>query len=238
MKILVIGDSIGLPRFAKDTGEVELYYEDTYPEWIRKLALRRFAGEDVLLVNACRHAHTSLHLLRGAANDVCFLQPDVVVLQLGMADLWPAGGRSTPPPFPELSGKDPWVDETEFVQNMERFVAFCLSQPKCRVVVVNIPRCRDRQYRQHPGAWERTERYNRRLEQLTPNLRLALVDAQAVFAELGEAATGSDGIHPTVQCSRQLAEKIVETLARLRDESVGVATERDGRKHDDDCIGG
>ena len=29
MKILVIGDSIGLPRFAKDTGEVELYYEDT-----------------------------------------------------------------------------------------------------------------------------------------------------------------------------------------------------------------
>ena len=238
MKILVIGDSIGLSRFAKDTGEVELYYEDTYPEWIRKLALRRFAGEDILLVNACRHAHTSLHLLRGAANDVCFLQPDAVILQLGMTDLWPAGGRSTSPPFPDLAGKDPWVDESEFAQNMERFVAFCLSQPHCRVVVVNIPRCCDWQYRQHPGARERTERYNRRLEQLTPNSRLALVDAQTLFAELGEAATGSDGIHPTAQCSRRLAEKIVETLARLRDEPVGAATERDGRNHDYGWFGG
>lgn len=238
MKILVIGDSIGLPRFAKHTAEVELYYEDTYPEWVRKLALRRFADEDVLLVNACQHAHTSLHLLRGAANDVCFLQPDAVVLQLGMADLWPAAGRSISPTLAELAGKDPWVDESEFTQNMERFVAFCLSQPTCRVIVVNIPRCHDRQYRQHPGAWERTERYNRRLAQLTPNPRLALVDAQAMFAELGEAATGSDGIHPTAQCSRRLAEIIVETLARLLDESAGAATERDGRKHDDDCIGG
>ncbi len=238
MKILVIGDSIGLPRFAKDTGEVELYYEDTYPEWIRKLALRRFAGEDVLLVNACRHAHTSLHLLRGAANDVCFLQPDVVVLQLGMADLWPAAGRSTPPTLAELAGKDPWVDETEFAQNMERFVAFCLSQPTCRVVVVNIPCCRDRQYRQHPGAQERTRQYNMQLKRIATNSRVDIVDAYALFAELGETATGGDGIHPTAQCSRRLAEIIAETLSRLRDESVGVATERDGRKHDDDCIGG
>lgn len=235
MKILVIGDSIGLPRFAKHTAEVELYYEDTYPEWVRKLALRRFADEDVLLVNACRHANTSVHLLRGAANDVCFLQPDVVILQLGMTDLWPTGGRSTSPPFPDLAGKDPWVDESEFSQNMKRFVNFCLSQTNCRVVVVNIPRCCDRQYQQHPGARERTERYNRRLEKLTPNLRLALVDSQNLFAQLGEAATGSDGIHPTAQCSRRLAEEIVDTLARMRDEPVGATTERDGRNH---CYGG
>ena len=137
----------------------------------------------------------------------------------------------------ELAGKDPWVDESEFAQNMERFVAFCLSQPRCRVVVVNIPRCCDRQYRQHPGARERTERYNRRLEQLTRNPRLALVDAQAVFAELGEVATGSDGVHPTAQCSRRLAEQIVETLARLRDEPVGAASERNGRNQYYGCVG-
>ena len=73
---------------------------------------------------------------------------------------------------------------------------------------------------------------------MTPNSRLALVDAQTLFAELGEAATGSDGIHPTAQCSRRLAEKIVETLARLRDEPVGAATERDGRNHDYGWFGG
>jgi lysophospholipase L1-like esterase len=231
VKILVIGDSIGLPRFAKDNGKVELNYEGTYPELVRKLALRRFAGEDILLVNACRHANTSVHLLRGAANDVCFLQPDVVILQLGMSDLWPAGGRSTAPPFPDLAGKDPWVDESEFAQNMERFLEFCISQPNCRVIIVNIPRCSDRQYRQHLGAQERTRQYNMQLKRIATNSRVDIVDAYALFVELGEAATGSDGIHPTAQCSRQLAEKIVETLARLRDEVGGATTERDGRNH-------
>ncbi|MHC1758895.1 MAG: SGNH/GDSL hydrolase family protein [Negativicutes bacterium] len=208
MKILVIGDSVGLPRLKKNSGEVELYYEDAYPEQIRKIALKRFRGEDVLLVNACRHAQTSSHLLRGAANEVCFLQPDYVVLQLGMTDLWPAAGRSVPPPFPELAGKDPWVGPDEYTHNIELFLRYCFIFPDLSVVLVNIPKCSQSQYAQNGDAFERTLHYNKLLEKFALSTRVVLVDAYSLFHRLGEAALGSDGIHPTREASRQLGEMI------------------------------
>ena len=69
----------------------------------------------------------------------------------------------------------------------------------------------------------------------TPAHHRAFGEIDVAPAQLGEAATGSDGIHPTVQCSRRLAAIIVDTLARMRDEPVVAATERDGRNH---CYGG
>lgn len=37
MKVLVIGDSYGLPRYAKDSFNVELDYAGTYPEQLRRM---------------------------------------------------------------------------------------------------------------------------------------------------------------------------------------------------------
>lgn len=36
MKVLVIGDSYGLPRYAKNSFNVELDYAGTYPEQLRE----------------------------------------------------------------------------------------------------------------------------------------------------------------------------------------------------------
>jgi len=218
MKILVIGDSIGLPRLKKNSDEVELCYEEAYPEQLRQYARLRFVGEDILMVNACRHAQTSVHLLRGAANEVCFLQPDYVVLQLGMTDLWPAAGRSVPPPFPDLAGKDPWVGPDEYAQNIECFLRYCFAFPELQVVVVNIPKCSQAQYVQHGDAHERTLHYNQLLERFAHHPRVLLVDAYSLFHQLGEAAFGSDGIHPTREASRQLGEMIGEAMLPQRNQ--------------------
>jgi lysophospholipase L1-like esterase len=221
VKILVIGDSIGLPRLKQNSDLVELYYEDTYPERIRKFALQRFAGEDILLLNSCRHANTSLHLLRGVANDVYFLQPDYVVLQLGMADLWPTEKRSDLPPFPELAGKNPWIGPEEYIQNVERFLQFCFQQALIRIIIVNVPKVSSRQYEKHPNAHDRTCRYNTLLQRFTHYQQVAIVDAYSLFEQLGEGATGSDGIHPTRDSSRQLAWKIVDVLEALEQDCRG-----------------
>ena len=37
MKVLVIGDSYGLPRYAKNSFNVELDYAGTYPEQLRRM---------------------------------------------------------------------------------------------------------------------------------------------------------------------------------------------------------
>lgn len=46
MKVLVIGDSYGLPRYAKNSFNVELDYAGTYPEQLRRMLSANFT-EDV-----------------------------------------------------------------------------------------------------------------------------------------------------------------------------------------------
>ena len=54
MKVLVIGDSYGLPRYAKNSFNVELDYAGTYPEQLRRMLSANFYRRDVCLVNRCR----------------------------------------------------------------------------------------------------------------------------------------------------------------------------------------
>lgn len=81
LKLLVEGDSYGLPRFNKQSGEVALFYEEAYPEQLRKTLLKD-SGEDVVLVNRCKHANTTYSLISGEANELCFLEPDITIVQL------------------------------------------------------------------------------------------------------------------------------------------------------------
>ncbi len=211
MKILVIGDSYGLPRWHQYIDRVELYYKDTYPECLRSILLDRY-HEDILLVNHCRHVNVSLALLRGEANDVYFLEPDFVVVQLGLVDLWPVYGRNIVPPFADLAGKDPWVDLEQYRENLERFIKFCSSRDELKgIVLVNIPKVSEEQYQRYPASHTRTISYNKILTTLA-RFPVALVDAYSLVEELGQAAIGSDGIHPTALMSHKLADRIANTI--------------------------
>jgi hypothetical protein len=225
MKILVIGDSIGLPHFHPTRDEVEVAYEDVYPEKLRGLLRERFQGEDILLLNQCRHANTSYVLRSGAANELLFLRPDVVILQLGMADLWPAKGRNVPAPAPEMEGCDPWISADNFRGNFLRFLNFCAGFPSLLVLLVNIPRVSQAQYARYPEALDRTRIYNRILHELAggsgvAQSRIALVDAFSLFEEMGEKAYTGDGIHPVAHVSLALAKTLLQHVDKFYDSSL------------------
>jgi len=217
MKILVIGDSIGLPHFHCTRDEVEVAYEEVYPEKLRRLLDDRFPDEDILLLNQCRHANTSHTLCTGAANELLYLHPDILVLQLGLADLWPAEGRNCPPPEPEFKNQNPWVSAEHFRENFSHFLDFCSGFPALSVILVNIPRVSEAQYSRYPVALERTLIYNEILHELTALPRVSEIDAFHLFERQGEAAFTSDGIHPTALASLALANELFHEIAALCD---------------------
>jgi lysophospholipase L1-like esterase len=216
MKILVIGDSVGLPLFHRTRDEVEIGYEEVYPERLRQLLRQQYPGEDILLLNQCRHAQTSHVLVSGAANEVLFLRPEVLVLQLGMTDLWPAAGRNIPAPAPKMEGRDPWISAEEFRGNFTRFLDFCAGFDGLSVLLVNIPCVSQDQYRRYPEALERTERYNRILFELADRPGVSLIDAFDLFKKFGESAYSSDRIHPASQAARALAGEILQSIVQTR----------------------
>ncbi|WP_300155370.1 SGNH/GDSL hydrolase family protein [Solidesulfovibrio sp.] len=216
MRLVVAGDSLGLPRFASGSDKVDLYYEDTYPERLRR-HLVAASGTDVMLVNLCRHAQTSLHLVRGLATDIYLVRPQTVIVQLGLADLWPARGRNTPPPLPDLADKDPWVDAAEYRRNMDLFLGFCrnvMDDAPPRVVLVNLWAAGAGQYERYPEALSRTRLYNAILSELAARHGATLFDAAALCRELGAGALCSDGIHWTPPASALLGQGLGALVLR------------------------
>jgi len=217
MKVLIIGDSYGLPRFAKNSELVELSYEECYPERLRQ-HLRLVLKSDILLENHCRHANVSLSLLRGEANEIMFLHPDYVVLQLGLVDLWPSEGRSVLPLYSELMGKNPWISEDDFAFNIRRFVQFSLVS-KSKVLLLDIPPVSSELMKIYPQAKKRIDEYNRRIYAISNTYEaVSLIDLNKLIVCLPEGkAIGSDGIHPTALASELLAKKISHEIIKLEE---------------------
>ncbi len=212
MKILVVGDSYGLPRFYKRDTKVELSYEETYPEFLRQLLINNYK-KDVLLVNRCRHANTTYSLVQGEASEIMFLRPDYVIVQLGLADLWPSSLRNVEPIQKALEGKDPWVSEEEFQFYMVRFIRFVLKN-NSKVIVVNVPKIADSFLQKHPLVASRTAKYNELLKKICESmLGVDMVDLYEITRQNNSKNTiGSDGIHPTADTSAVLAKNIFNKM--------------------------
>ena len=208
MKVLIIGDSYGLPRFVKNSEVVELSYEECYPEKLRQY-LRLAMQKDILLLNHCRHANVSLSLLRGEASEIVFLKPDYIVLQLGLVDLWPSEGRNVLPLYAELIGKNPWVSEDDFADNIRRFVQFSLVE-KSKVLLLDIPPVSAELMKGYKQLAKRIEQYNNRLYAIGNAYEaITLIGLNKLITHLQEGkAMGSDGIHPTALASELIAKKI------------------------------
>lgn len=74
LKIVVVGDSFGLPRLSKNQKAIEVGYEDTYPEQLRQILLNKL-GEDVAMINKCRRYKTSSDIVSDWLEDVYLNQP-------------------------------------------------------------------------------------------------------------------------------------------------------------------
>lgn len=206
-RILVIGDSLGLPRFSKYTDEVELFYESTYPEVMRRHIIEN-GVPDVMLINLCRHAQCTHHLSRNYCSELSFSNPHAVVIQLGITDLWPSKGRGKmQAPSPELADKDPWVSASEYRANLAQFLTCCArfsTGAPPQLIMINIWPVSKVQYEKYPEVTDRIHLYNKILADVASHYNAALLDAYSLFNQLGNGALGSDGIHWSANASQLL----------------------------------
>lgn len=222
MKLLVLGDSYGLPRFELNNFEVELKYVDTYPEVLRYF-LNEYTHQGVIMVNHCQHGNTTHSLVCKEANEILFLEPDFVVIQLGLADLWPCSARNLEPLQKELIGKDPWVDEKAFKENLEHFID-CAKNFNSKVVLVNIPYIKHKEFNKESAEliYKRIISYNKILFNLATKSNLSYIDLYSCI-ECSEAKgdiIAKDGIHGTKATNQKLALMIMKEIIMADERSV------------------
>lgn len=211
-KILLIADSYALPRLACNSEKVELSYQQAYPEQLRQ-NLRKMLKRDVLLVSLAEHAQVTICLQAEMRLQVRLLQPDYVIVQLGLADLWPANPQRVSSRYAQLQGRDPWVTAEEYLENLRGFAQFYQQEMASgHLIVVNIPWVAAEQYWRYPKAYERTVTYNAGLAGLITKNKLDLLDWYSSSKQLGVNILSPDGIHLNGVGSRILAQALAEKI--------------------------
>lgn len=208
LKVLLTADSYALPRMNPRTHEVELNYEQSYPLQLVELLSKKTLRE-VVLINSSSHANVTLSLIKGGLADILMLKPEYVIVQLGMADLWP-DTKNRRSMFDELNGLDPWIDRNSFQKNIERYIEFCQQESFIKkIILVNIPLAEKNQYKHYPAAESRTLDYNACFLKWQQQEKVQIVDLYRIVQEIGtENAIGSDGIHPTEKACHYLAKEL------------------------------
>jgi lysophospholipase L1-like esterase len=219
MKIMIQGDSFGLPRPFKMNNNIEVQYEDCYPEQLRRLLTDYYKDENIILVNSCKRANTSLGVLHDLKNprfgEVYLTQPDYLVIQVGNVDCFERGKHHDEfAPFIEFRGKNPWVSEMEFALFLAESVklAFLVLPNVKKIIIVNIPPIAKEENKKNAATRGRISSYNQRLKMFQDIPGVYVADIYKLFFKARETPFSSDGIHPNTYGSRLVAESIFELV--------------------------
>lgn len=213
MKVVVLGDSFGLPRCYKNSQEIEVKIEDIYPEQLRQLLKEEFKQEDIMMINMCKRFNNSWFLIERELGEVYLMQPEYLVIQIGLVDCW---SREKGVHICEaFKGKDPWIDEIEYRIYMKQFIENCLQLIKSlkAIIIVNITKTEEEQYSKHLGSHERTISYNKILKEFSKLDKVCVADVYEVFHKEINRAVCSDGVHPSPYGNFLIANEIYKIIA-------------------------
>lgn len=213
MKVVVLGDSFGLPRCYKNSQEIEVKIEDIYPEQLRQLLKEEFKQEDIMMINMCKRYNNSWFLIERELGEVYLMQPEYLVIQIGLVDCW---SREKGVHICEaFKGKDPWIDEIEYRIYMKQFIENCLQLIKSlkSIIIVNITKTEEEQYSKHLGSHERTISYNKILKEFSKLDKVCVADVYEVFHKEINRAVCSDGVHPSPYGNFLIANEIYKIIA-------------------------
>lgn len=224
---MIAGDSFGMPRPFKMNNEIEMQYEDCYPDQLRRLLTNEFKNDDTAVINYCKRANTTLGILRDLENprygEIYLCQPHYLVIQVGNTDCFERDKHHDEfAPFVEFRGKNPWINQQEFFYLMGEIIKRALTAvPVLKgIIVVNIPPIGKQETKKFKLTRQRISAYNHQLKVLhgLQNL-IFVVDIYGIFMKSKTDPLSSDGIHPNRLGSELTARGILESIRLIHSQT-------------------
>ena len=176
MRIMLLGDSLSLPRwkvsFAKSADlELEVPFEQTYPVLLHRALEDLYPERDVFVINRAKRACEIGHIFEELGDHMYTYQPDLIVLQTGLVDCLPRkerGGRQKVPiePFADFYG---------------RILTDVHHKPDVKLAVLGICPGSERVYARLPGFEAAIAQYNEVLARGADGREVFFVDMARHF---------------------------------------------------------
>ncbi|MCZ8531827.1 SGNH/GDSL hydrolase family protein [Psychrobacillus psychrodurans] len=205
-KVIILGDSLSLPRpmnfykfnpFQDLTLGVE--FNETYP-FLLQMYLK-----DYYVINRAVRASTIKQIYMRDRSDHIFLtKPDVVILHVGIVDLWPRvelGGRS-------------YLNEGEFSCYYIKLLKEIGIFPETKIICIGIVSTSEAMNDKYPGVQANINKFNNILKNICAlNAQAVFIDAsQIIPIELVNKYLMKDAHHLNPEGNDIIAKNIIEVI--------------------------
>lgn len=175
MRILIAGDSLGLPRphrinnYSPEENDLAIRYEDTYSSIINKKLMADFKMNPfVEMINRSRRAQTIIGVSQEFADHLYFYEPEVIIMQVGIVDCW----------FREhLNGKQ-MVNRKNFKEHLLKIVGLLSERPRCRLIIIGISPTSVKMQDRYPGIIREIRLYNQVLKAVVNYKNIFYIDME------------------------------------------------------------
>lgn len=175
MRILVAGDSLGLPRphrinnYSPEETELAVRYENTYSSIInRELMKHCNMNPFIEMINRSKRAQTIVGVNQEFVDHLFFYEPDVIIMQVGIVDCW----------FRENLGGKQMVDRMSYKQNLTRILELLAQRPACKLIIIGIAPTSVKMQKKYPGLNREIRLYNHVLKSNVDHKTVFYIDIE------------------------------------------------------------
>ncbi|WP_342508836.1 GDSL-type esterase/lipase family protein [Sporosarcina sp. FSL K6-2383] len=215
-KIMILGDSLSLPRPENfhtfdpfESLSLGVEFDETYPYLLQKNL------SDYYVINRSVRASTIKQIYNRDRSDHIFLtKPDVVIVHVGIVDLWPRV---------ELNGRS-YLSETEFATYYIKLLSEADILTSTRVICIGIAPTSLKMSSKYPGVQDAIEKFNEIIKSICSlKEEYSFIDLSNVFTvEHSEELLMKDGHHLNPKGNKIIAQKLIEMLEDSEERSPQV----------------
>lgn len=226
MRILVAGDSLGLPRphrinsYSPDETDLAVSYENTYSSILNKELLDYYKMEPYIeVINRSRRFQTIKNVTEEFGDHLFFYEPDVVIIQVGIVDCW----------FREnLCGKQ-MVDRESYKQYLSKILELLAHRPLCKVIIIGISPTSVKMQKKFPGINREIRLYNQVLKSSVDHKTVFYIDMEKhIDPQQAQKYLLPDDSHLNKEGNQLVAEQAISLLKGFIYADLGVRQYKEG----------
>ncbi|WP_342600375.1 SGNH/GDSL hydrolase family protein [Psychrobacillus sp. FSL H8-0483] len=230
MRILVAGDSLGLPRpnrinnYSPDETELAVAYENTYSSIVNKNLLEHFKMDPFIeMINRSRRFQTMKNVYEEFTDHLFFYEPDVIIIQVGIVDCW----------FREsLNGKQ-MVDKVSFEKYLSNILMLLNMRPLCKLIIIGISPTSKKMEKKFVGINSEIRLYNEILKAHVDNKNVFYVDMEKhVDSEQTQRYLLPDDHHLNRDGNKLVAEQLICILKGFIFTNLGIQKHNKGKSRE------
>lgn len=220
MRILVAGDSLGLPRphrinnYSPEETELAVGYANTYSSIINRELINHYNMKPFIeMINRSRRAQTIIGVNQEFADYLFFYEPDVIIMQVGIVDCW----------FRENLGEKQMVDRASYKQNLTRILEILAHRPACKLIIIGIVPTSVKMQKKYPGLNREIRLYNQVLKSSVNNKTVFYIDVEKhIQPQQAQEYLLPDDQHLNLEGNRLVAEQAISLLKGFIYADLGV----------------